>query len=123
MAMNEKTRKILSDAMLAVGSTVLAVNLAADIFFSGFDKWADSLLGILGVGLILGGDLLRKWKQDMSRVSKTMIILVDILLVAALIIILISRHDTFLMGFGRGVMLVAFFTYIILFFRTQYKGE
>lgn len=123
MAMNEKTRKILSDAMLAVGSTVLAVNLAADIFFSGFDKWADSLLGILGVGLILGGDLLRKWKQDMSRVSKTMIILVDILLAAALIIILISRHDTFLMGFGRGVMLAAFFTYIILFFRTQYKGE
>lgn len=121
--MNEKTRKILSDAMLAVGSTVLAVNLVADIFFSGFDKWADSLLGILGVGLILGGDLLRKWKQDMSRVSKTMIILVDILLVAALMIILISRHDTFLMGFGRGVMLVAFFTYIILFFRTQYKGE
>ena len=123
MVMNEKTKKILSNAILAVGCTVLAVNLAADIFFSGFEKWADSLLDILGVGLILGGDLLRKWKQDMSLVSKTMIILVDILLVAALILILLSRHDTFLMGFGRGVMLVAFFTYIILFFRTQYKGE
>ena len=59
----------------------------------------------------------------MSLVSKTMIILTDILWGVAVIIMLISQHDTFLLGFGEGIMLAAIAIYIIHFFRTQYKGE
>ena len=92
--MNEKTKKYLSNAMSAIGIVILSVNLVESIFFNVFDKWTDSLLGVLGVGLILGGGLLRRWKQD-----------------------------SFLLGFGEGIMLVAFLTYIILFFRTEYKSE
>ena len=121
--MNEKTKKILYNVMSAIGLVLLSIQLADSIFFNAFDKWTGSLLSILGVGLILGGGLLRRWKQNMSLVSKTMIILTDILWGVAVIIMLISKHDTFLLGFGEGIMLVAFVTYIILFFRTQYKGE
>jgi peptidoglycan/LPS O-acetylase OafA/YrhL len=121
--MNEKTKKILYNVMSAIGLVLLSIQLADSIFFNAFDKWTGSLLSILGVGLILGGWSLRRWKQNMSLVSKTMIILTNILFVAALIMTLFSRHDTFLLDFGRGVMLVAFLTYIILFFRTEYKGE
>ena len=121
--MNEKTQKILYNVMSAIGLVLLSIQLADSIFFNAFDKWTGSLLSILGVGLILGGGLLRRWKQNMSLVSKTMIILTDILWGVAVIIMLISRQDSFLLGFGEGIMLVAFVTYIILFFWTQYKGE
>ena len=121
--MNEKTKKQLSNALSVIGITLLSVNLVTSIFFGGFEKWVDSLLSILGVALILGSGLLRRWKQDLNRVSKTMIILTDILLVVAVFITLISRQDTFLLGFGEGIMLAAIVVYIILFFRTQYKGE
>lgn len=109
--------------MSAIGITLLSVYTVTDIFFGGFEKWVDSLLSILGVALILGSGLLRRWKQDLSRVSKTMIILTDILLVVAVFITLISRQDTFLLGFGEGIMLAAIVVYIIIFFWTQYKGE
>ena len=121
--MNEKTKKILYNAMSAIGLVLLSIQLADSIFFNAFDKWTGSLLSILGVGLILGGWSLRRWKQNMSLASKTMIILTDILWGVAVIIMLISRQDSFLLGFGEGIMLVAFVTYIILFFWTQYKGE
>lgn len=121
--MNEKTKRNLSNAMSAIGLVLLSIQLVESIFFNVFDKWTDSLLSVLVVGLILGGGLLRRWKQNMSLVSKTMIILTDILLVVAVIITLIGRQDSFLLGFGEGIMLVAFLTYIILFFRTEYKGE
>lgn len=121
--MNEKTKKILYNAMSAIGLVLLSIQLADSIFFNAFDKWTGSLLSILGVGLILGGGLLRRWKQNMSLVSKTMIILTDILWGVAVIIMLISRQDSFLLGFGEGIMLAAIAIYIILFFRTQYKGE
>lgn len=109
--------------MSVVGIVILSVNLLDSIFFNVFDQWTDSLLGIMGVGLILSVDLLKRWKQSMSPVSKTMIILTNILFVAALILTLFCRHETFLLDFGKGIMLVAFLTYIILFFRTEYKGE
>jgi hypothetical protein len=121
--MNEKTKRNLSNAMSAIGLVLLSIQLVESIFFNVFDKWTDSLLSVLVVGLILGGGLLRRWKQNMSLVSKTMIILTDILLVVAVIITLIGRQDSFLLGFGEGIMLVAFLIYIILFFRTEYKGE
>ena len=121
--MNEKTKKILYNAMSAIGLVLLSIQLADSIFFNAFDKWTGSLLSILGVGLILGSGLLRRWKQNMSLVSKTMIILTDILWGVAVIIMLISRQDSFLLGFGEGIMLAAIAIYIILFFRTQYKGE
>jgi hypothetical protein len=121
--MNEKTKKLLSNAMSAIGIILLSVHIVAGIFFGGFEQWVDSLLSVLGVALILGSGLLRRWKQDLSRVSKTMIILTDILLVVAVIITLVGRQDTFLLGFGEGIMLAAIAIFIILFFRTQYKGE
>ena len=52
-----------------------------------------------------------------------MILLTDILWGVAVIIMLISRQDSFLLGFGEGIMLAAIAIYIILFFWTQYKGE
>ena len=109
--------------MSTIGIILLSVHLVAGIFFGGFDKWIESLLSILGVALILGSGLFRRWKQGLSRVSKAMIILTDILLVVAVIITLISRQDTFLLGFGEGIMLAAIAIYIILFFWTQYNGE
>ena len=121
--MNEKTKEQVSNAMSAIGIILLSVHIVADIFFGGFEKWVDSSLSVLGVALILGSGLLRRWKQDLSRVSKTMIILTDILLVVAVFITLIGRQDTFLLGFGEGIMLAAIAIFIILFFRTQYKGE
>ncbi len=118
--MNEKTKKQLSNAMSAIGIILLGAHIVADIIFGGFDKWIDSLLSVLGVALILGSGLLRRWKQDLSRVSKTMIILTDILLVVALIITLIGRQDTFLLGFGEGIMLAAIAFFIILTLKIQY---
>ncbi len=118
--MNEKTKKQVSNAMSAIGIILLGAHIVADIFFGGFDKWIDSLLSVLGVALILGSGLLRRWKQDLSRVSKTMIILTDILLVVAVIITLIGRQDTFLLGFGEGIMLTAIAFFIILTLKIQY---
>ena len=118
--MNEKTKKQLSNAMSAIGIILLSVHIVADIFFGGFEKWVDSLLSVLGVALILGSGLLRRWKQDLSRVSKTMIILTDILLAMAVLITLISRQDTFLLGFGEGIMLAAIAFLIILTLKIQY---
>ena len=118
--MNEKTKKQLSNAISAIGIILLTVHIVTGIFFGGFEKWVDSLLSVLGVALILGSDLLRRWKQDLSRVSKTMIILTDILLVVAVIITPISRQDTFLLGFGEGIMLAATVIFIILLFKIQY---
>ncbi len=118
--MNEKTKKQVSNAMSAIGIILLAAHIVADIIFGGFDKWIDSLLSVLGVALILGSGLLRRWKQDLSRVSKTMIILTDILLVVAVFITLISRQDTFLLGFGEGIMLAAIAFFIILTLKIQY---
>ena len=118
--MNEKTKKQVSNAMSAIGIILLAAHIVADIIFGGFDKWIDSLLSVLGVALILGSGLLRRWKQDLSRVSKTMIILTDILLVVAVIITLIGRQDTFLLGFGEGIMLAAIAFFIILTLKIQY---
>lgn len=106
--------------MSAIGIILLSVHIVADIFFGGFEKWVDSLLSVLGVALILGSGLLRRWKQDLSRVSKTMIVLTDILLVVAVIITLISRQDTFLLGFGEGIMLAAIVIFIILTLKIQY---
>ena len=114
--MNEKTKKILYNVMYVIGLVLLSIQLADSIFFNAFDKWTGSLLSILGVGLILGGGLLRRWKQNMSLVSKTMIILTDILWGVAVIIMLISRQDSFLLGFGEGIMLAAIALYIVLFF-------
>lgn len=118
--MNEKTKKQLSNAMSAIGIILLSVHIVADIFFGGFEKWVDSLLSVLGVALILGSGLLRRWKQDLSRVSKTMIVLTDILLAVAVLITLISRQDTFLLGFGEGIMLAAIVIFIILTLKIQY---
>ena len=118
--MNEKTKKQLSNAMSAIGIILLSAHIVADIFFGGFEKWVDSLLSVLGVALILGSGLLRRWKQDLSRVSKTMIVLTDILLVVAVLITLISRQDTFLLGFGEGIMLAAIVIFIILTLKIQY---
>lgn len=118
--MNEKTKKQVSNAMSAIGIILLAAHIVADIIFGGFDKWIDSLLSVLGAALILGSGLLRRWKQDLSRVSKTMIILTDILLVVAVIITLIGRQDTFLLGFGEGIMLAAIAFFIILTLKIQY---
>ena len=118
--MNEKTKKQVSNAMSAIGIILLGAHIMADIIFGGFDKWIDSLLSVLGVALILGSGLLRRWKQDLSRVSKTMIILTDILLVVAVIITLIGRQDTFLLGFGEGIMLAAIAFFIILTLKIQY---
>ena len=118
--MNEKTKKQLSNAMSAIGIILLSAHIVADIFFGGFDKWVDSLLSVLGVALILGSGLLRRWKQDLSRVSKTMIILNDILLAVAVFITLVGRQDTFLLGFGEGIMLAAIAFFIILTLKIQY---
>lgn len=118
--MNEKTKEQVSNAMSAIGIILLSVHIVADIFFGGFEKWVDSLLSVLGVALILGSGLLRRWKQDLSRVSKTMIVLTDILLAVAVLITLISRQDTFLLGFGEGIMLAAIVIFIILTLKIQY---
>ena len=118
--MNEKTKEQVSNAMSAIGIILLSVHIVADIFFGGFEKWVDSLLSVLGVALILGSGLLRRWKQDLSRVSKTMIVLTDILLAVAVLITLISRQDTFLLGFGEGIMLAAIAFFIILTLKIQY---
>ena len=118
--MNEKTKKQVSNAMSAIGIILLSAHIVADIFFGGFEKWVDSLLSVLGVALILGSGLLRRWKQDLSRVSKTMIVLTDILLAVAVLITLISRQDTFLLGFGEGIMLAAIVIFIILTLKIQY---
>jgi hypothetical protein len=118
--MNEKTKKILYNVMSAIGLVLLSIQLADSIIFNAFDKWTGSLLSILGVGLILGGGLLRRWKQNMSLVSKTMIILTDILWGVAVIIMLISRQDSFLLGFGEGIMLAAIAFFIILTLKIQY---
>ena len=118
--MNEKTKKQVSNAMSAIGIILLAAHIVADIIFGGFEKWVDSLLSVLGVALILGSGLLRRWKQDLSRVSKTMIVLTDILLAVAVLITLISRQDTFLLGFGEGIMLASIVIFIILTLKIQY---
>ena len=114
--MNEKTKEQVSNAMSAIGIILLSVHIVADIFFGGFEKWVDSLLSVLGVALILGSGLLRRWRQDLGRVSKTMIIL----LAVAVLITLISRQDTFLLGFGEGIMLAAIVIFIILTLKIQY---
>lgn len=121
--MNEKTKKILYSTMSAIGLVLLSIHFFGSNFFSAFDKWTESLIGVLGAGLILGGGLLRRWRRDKSLATKTMIIITSILLVLAVIITLISQQDTFLLGFGEGIMLVAIALYIVLFFWTQYKGE
>ena len=118
--MNEKTKEQVSNAMSAIGIILLSVHIVADIFFGGFEKWVDSLLSVLGVALILGSGLLRRWRQDLGRVSKTMIVLTDILLAVAVLITLISRQDTFLLGFGEGIMLAAIVIFIILTLKIQY---
>lgn len=106
--------------MSAIGIILLSAHIVAGIFFGGFEKWVDSSLSVLGVALILGSGLLRRWKQDLSRVSKTMIILTDILLAVAVLITLISWQDTFLLGFGEGIMLAAIAFFIILTLKIQY---
>ena len=106
--------------MSAIGIILLSVHIVADFFFGGIEKWVDSSLSVLGVALILGSGLLRRWKQDLSRVSKTMIVLTDILLAVAVLITLISRQDTFLLGFGEGIMLAAIVIFIILTLKIQY---
>jgi len=118
--MNEKTKKQVSNAMSVIGIILLTVHFVTGIFFGGFEKWVDSSLSVLGVALILGSGLLRRWKQDLSRATKTMIILTDILLAVAVLITLISRQDTFLLGFGEGIMIAAIAFFIILTLKIEY---
>lgn len=55
----------------------------------------------------------------MSKVAKSLIIVFGILVIMAIILILISKPDTFLYGFAEGSMAVALFTAVIIFFKVN----
>ena len=116
--MDTLTKKQLATTLQVIGIIILTSSIIIQLF-SALDQWTTFLLTTLGTGTLLSGNMVKCWEPQLSKVAKSLIIVFGILVIMAIILILISKPDTFLYGFAEGSMAVALFTAVIIFFKVN----